>query len=61
MQAAKLRAEVITKIARSLAEAYETVYLAVADPANGYRQLEGVSKALEHSPDNVKMILGVFA
>ena len=61
MQAAKLRAEVVTKIAQSLAEAYETVYAAVADPANGYSQLDGVSQALEHSPDNVNMILGVLA
>ena len=61
MQAAKLRAEVVTKIAQSLAAAYETVYSAVADPSNGYNQLKKVSQALEHSPDNVKMILGVLA
>ena len=61
MQAAKLRAEIVAKVAQSLAEAYETVYSAVADPANGYSQSRGVSQALVHSPDDVRMILGVLA
>ena len=60
-QAPRLRAEAVARIAQSLAEAYETVYSAVADSANGYTEQQGASAALEHSPENVRMILGVLA
>ena len=61
MQAPRLRADAVARIAQSLAEAYETVYSAVTDPANGYTQQQGASAALEHGPENVRMILGVLA
>lgn len=61
MQAPRLRADAVARIAQSLAEAYETVYAAVADSANGYAEQQGVAAALEHTPENVRMILGVLA
>ena len=61
LQAPRLRADAVARIAQSLAEAYETVYAAVADSANGYAEQPGVSTALEHTPENVRMILGVLA
>jgi hypothetical protein len=61
LQAPKLRADVVARIAVSLAETYETVYAALADSANGYAEQPGFSTALEHTPENVRLILGVLA
>ena len=60
-QAPRQRTDAVARIAQSLAEAYETVFCAVADSANGYTEQQGSSVALEHTPENVKMILGVLA
>ena len=60
-QAPRQRADAVARIAQSLAEAYETVFCAMADSANGYTEQQGSSIALEHTPENVRMILGVLA
>jgi hypothetical protein len=61
LQAPRLRADAVARIAQALAEAYATVYAAMADSSNGYADQPGVSIALEHTPENVRMILGVLA
>ena len=50
----------MARVAHSLAAAYEAVYVAVADPVNGYAGQPGAESALEHSPEHVKTILGVL-
>jgi hypothetical protein len=57
----RLRADATARVARSLAEAYEIVHAAVADPVNGYVGQPGAEQALLHSPEHVRTILGVLA
>ncbi|KAH7314891.1 hypothetical protein KP509_21G025900 [Ceratopteris richardii] len=51
-----LRSEASTRIAKSLAQAYETVYIAVMDPMNGYSDPKSM---LRHTPEQIKTILGI--
>lgn len=55
-QVPRIRAEAVAAVARALAAAYQAVYDALADPANGYAP--GAAAALE-PPAAVQTILGV--
>lgn len=59
-QSPRLRADATARVAAAVAAAYETVHSAVADPANGYSGQPGFAAALEHSPEQVRTILGVL-
>lgn len=52
----KLRSESSVQVARSLAEAYEIIYNAVMDPANGYPDPKSLAR---HPPDQIRTILGI--
>lgn len=52
----KLRSEASVQVARSLAEAYELIYDAVMDPANGYPDPKSL---VRHPPDQIRTILGI--
>jgi hypothetical protein len=56
MQVPRLRSEAANQVARALIDAYETIYLAVIDPANHYPDSKSM---LRHSPDQIRTILGV--
>lgn len=56
MQVPRLRSEAANQVARALIDAYETIYLAVVDPANHYPDPKSM---LRHSPDQIRTILGV--
>uniref|UniRef100_A0A7S0RHC7 Conserved oligomeric Golgi complex subunit 6 n=1 Tax=Chlamydomonas leiostraca TaxID=1034604 RepID=A0A7S0RHC7_9CHLO len=59
IQAPRTRSDVVQRIARSLAEAYETAYGALDDPLSGYLA-QGGSSAVKHTPAQVRTILGVI-
>lgn len=52
----QFRSESCGRVARAVAEAYEVVYNAVSDPANGYPDPKTM---LRHSPEQMKTILGL--
>ncbi|KAL3678988.1 hypothetical protein R1sor_021944 [Riccia sorocarpa] len=56
MQVPRLRSEAANQVARALADAYETLYLAVLDPSNRYPEPKAM---LRHAPDQIRTILGV--
>lgn len=56
MQVPRLRSEACTRVARELAEAYETVYRAILDPKNHYPDPKSV---VRHPPDHIRTILGI--
>eukprot|EP01018_Ginkgo_biloba_P011038 Gb_06250 [translate_table: standard] len=56
LQVPQLRAEVCSRVARALAEAYELVYNAVLDTRNGFPEPKAM---LRHSPDQIRTILGI--
>ncbi|KAG6547166.1 hypothetical protein Mapa_011418 [Marchantia paleacea] len=56
MQVPRLRSEAANQVARALADAYETVYLAVLDPSNRYPEPKVM---LRHTPEQIRTILGV--
>jgi hypothetical protein len=56
MQVPRLRSEAANQVARALIDAYETIYLAVMDPANQYPDPKSM---LRHTPDQIRTILGV--
>ncbi|KAL2613897.1 hypothetical protein R1flu_025589 [Riccia fluitans] len=56
MQVPRLRSEAANQVARALADAYETVYLAVSDPSNCYPEPKVM---LRHTPEQIRTILGV--
>ncbi|BBN17538.1 conserved oligomeric Golgi complex subunit 6 [Marchantia polymorpha subsp. ruderalis] len=56
MQVPRLRSEAANQVARALADAYETVYLAVLDPSNRYPEPKAM---LRHTPEQIRTILGV--
>jgi conserved oligomeric Golgi complex subunit 6 len=58
-QAPRTRSDVVQRITRSLAEAYEAVYAALDDPLSGYLA-QGGSSAVKHTPSQVRTILGVI-
>ncbi|KAM4085309.1 hypothetical protein ACJW30_10G017100 [Castanea mollissima] len=56
MQVPKLRSEACIQVAKSLAEAYELMYKAIMDPANGYPDPKSLAR---HPPDQIRTILGI--
>jgi hypothetical protein len=52
-----MRAAVSDQFAVALAEAYETLYGALADPSNGYVEFGGAA-AVRNSPQQVRTLLG---
>ncbi|KAF5839327.1 component of oligomeric golgi complex 6 [Dunaliella salina] len=58
LQAHRVRADAVGRVAKSLVEAYEAVYAALDDPTNGYLEQGGTS-AVKHSPAHVRTICGV--
>eukprot|EP00200_Dunaliella_tertiolecta_P002280 CAMPEP_0202353132 /NCGR_PEP_ID=MMETSP1126-20121109/9026_1 /ASSEMBLY_ACC=CAM_ASM_000457 /TAXON_ID=3047 /ORGANISM="Dunaliella tertiolecta, Strain CCMP1320" /LENGTH=730 /DNA_ID=CAMNT_0048945441 /DNA_START=36 /DNA_END=2228 /DNA_ORIENTATION=- len=59
LQAHRVRADAVGRVAKSLVEAYEAVYAALDDPTNGYLEQGGTS-AVKHSPAHVRTIFGVL-
>mmetsp|Transcript_20960 Transcript_20960/g.45865 ORF Transcript_20960/g.45865 Transcript_20960/m.45865 type:complete len:707 (+) Transcript_20960:171-2291(+) len=59
IQAPRTRADAVSRVARSLVEAYEMVHSALDDPTSGYLE-QGGSSAVKHSPAQVRTILGVL-
>ena len=58
VQVPRLKADAAARVVRSLADAYEAVWQAVTDPQNGYLPA-GEPNPLQHSPEQVRTILGV--
>ena len=58
-QVPRLRAKAVQRLAQAIADAYETVYAAVAEPHNGYLSEPLAAEALRHTPAHVRTILGV--
>lgn len=56
IQVPQFRSESFGRVGRAVAEAYELMYNAVMNPANGYPDPKSM---LRHSPDQIKTILGV--
>lgn len=56
MQVPRLRSEACVQVARSLAEAYEHIYVAVMDPKNHYPDPKSLAR---HPPDQIRTILGI--
>lgn len=56
IQVPQLRSEACTRVARALAEAYETVYRAILDPKNRYPDPKSL---VRHPPDHIRTILGI--
>jgi hypothetical protein len=52
----QFRSESCGRVARAVAQAYEIVYNAVSDPANGYPDPKSM---LRHSPEQMRTILGL--
>ena len=59
VQAPRTRAEAVSRVARSLVEAYDVLYVAVEDPTSGYLE-QGGGAAIKHNPMQVRTILGVL-
>jgi hypothetical protein len=57
VQAPRLRADAVARVAQALAESFESVYTALDDPTMGYT--EG-SSAVRNTPAQVRTILGVL-
>ena len=53
LQAPKLRAQTVGRLASALADAYETVYAALTAPANGYA---GAEAAVGHTPAQLRTV-----
>eukprot|EP00250_Pteridium_aquilinum_P012241 c20594_g1_i1 orf=150-2279(+) len=56
IQNPQFRSEASTGVAKSLSQAYETVYAAVLEPINGYPDPRSM---LRHTPEQTKTILGI--
>ncbi|KAF5745078.1 Component of oligomeric golgi complex isoform 1 [Tripterygium wilfordii] len=56
LQVPKLRSETCVQVAKSLAEAYESIYEALMDPKNGYSDPKSLAR---HPPDQIRTILGI--
>lgn len=56
MQVPGLRSEACSKVAKSLAEAYELIYKAIMDPRNHYPDPKSLAR---HPPDQIRTILGI--
>ncbi|KAJ9459431.1 Conserved oligomeric Golgi complex subunit 6 [Diplonema papillatum] len=54
IHAAKVKEMIGSRATRSICSAYETVYEAVTDPANRYKEPR---RMLQHTPDNVRTLL----
>ncbi|KAK9790340.1 hypothetical protein WJX73_004685 [Symbiochloris irregularis] len=59
LQIPRLRSRAVEHVAHSLSEAYATVYAAMADPQNGYVSEPIAAEALQHTPAQVRTILGI--
>ena len=59
IQAPRTRADSVARVARSLVEAYDTLYTALDDPTSGYLEQGGAAVA-KHNPMQVRTILGVL-
>jgi len=57
MQVPRLRADAGRRVAEAVGNAYEVVFRALLDPANGY-SAGGRSVAVKHTPDQIRTILG---
>ena len=55
----RLRSKVSQCVAHAIADAYETVYAAIAEPHNGYLSEPLATEALQHTPAHVRTILGI--
>ena len=58
LQGPRVRADVVARVATALAEAFESVYLALDDPTLGYAE-QGGSGSVRNTPVQVRTILGV--
>jgi len=59
IQAPRMRADAVSRAARTLVDAYDALYQAVDDPTSGYLE-QGGSSAIKHDPVQVRTILGVL-
>lgn len=57
-QVPRLKADAAARVVRSLADAYEVIWAAVADPGSGYCA-EGAPPPLPQTPEQIRTILGV--
>ncbi|KAJ4744634.1 Conserved oligomeric Golgi complex subunit 6 [Rhynchospora pubera] len=56
LQIPRLQSDACSRVARTLAGAYEIVYAAVMDPKNGYADARSLVK---HSPHDIRTMLGI--
>lgn len=60
LQVPKLRAVAVSQVAATLADTYELAYDCLLNPASGY-ETDAVAKAdLQHSPKEIRTILGIL-
>lgn len=59
MQVPRLRAQAVQRVAQTIADAYDAVHTAVAEPQNGYLADPLSADALRHTPAHVRTILGI--
>ena len=59
VQVPRLRVKAQQQVAHALADAYETVHAAMAEPHNGYLADPLAGEALRHTPAQVRTILGI--
>ena len=59
-QVPRVKADASARVARGLADAYESLYQILTDPQHGYTSAAEASDAVKHTPLHVRTILGVI-